>query len=126
MISMILASRRQASQGWRLVSELVIARAYLDYHSIANLCRSRNTGRGSERRAALTDILKMCAGQINGRTRIRRNAHGYPQAPVDNLLMRTCYREPKSTCHQEPDPRAIRNPNSQIHQPDQSIPSRLT
>ena len=56
----------------------------------------------------------------------RSRAHGYPQAPVDNLLKRTCYREPKSTCHQEPDPRAIRNPNSQIHQADQSVPSRLT
>jgi plasmid replication initiation protein len=39
----------------------------------------------------------------------RSRPRSYPQAPVDNLWNRTCYREPMGTCHQEPDPRAIRN-----------------
>ena len=41
--------------------------------------------------------------------------------------MRTCYREPAGTCHQEPDPRAIRNRNRQFHlKPINMLPSRLT
>jgi hypothetical protein len=52
--------------------------------------------------------------------------HLYPQKPVDNLWNRTCYREPMGTCHQEPDPRAIRNRNPDFPQAVQSLPSRLT
>jgi len=30
---------------------------------------------------------------------------------VDKLWMGSCYREPPVSCHREPDPRAIGNPN---------------
>ncbi len=34
-----------------------------------------------------------------------------PAAPVDSLWIASCYREPGLSCHREPVPRAIRNPN---------------
>ena len=39
---------------------------------------------------------------------------------------RACYRERKGTCHQEPTPRAIRNPHDRIHQAKQRLLARLT
>src|SRR5688572_6099838 len=39
---------------------------------------------------------------------------------------RTCYRELTGTCHQEPAPRAIRNPGDRIPQANQRLPPRLT
>ena len=50
----------------------------------------------------------------------------YPQGPVDKLWMRSCYREPRGTCHQEPHPRAIRNRKRDFHQANQMLPRRLT
>jgi hypothetical protein len=50
----------------------------------------------------------------------------YPRALVDNMWNPTCYRERKSTCHQEPTPRAIRNPHDRIHQAKQRLLARLT
>ena len=49
--------------------------------------------------------------------------HGRPWTTCGN---RTCYREPTGTCHQEPIPRAIRNPHDRIHQAKQRLPARLT
>ena len=42
-----------------------------------------------------------------------------PRGPVDKLWKRSCYREPRGTCHQEPHPRAIRNRKRHFH-PSQS------
>jgi hypothetical protein len=50
----------------------------------------------------------------------------YTQGPVDNLWNRTCFRVPMGTCHQEPDPRDIRNRKPGFPQAVQSLPSRLT
>ena len=49
-----------------------------------------------------------------------------PQRPVDKLWTRSCYREPRGTCHQEPHPRAIRNRKRHFHQANQMLPRRLT
>ena len=49
-----------------------------------------------------------------------------PLGPVGKLWKRSCYQEPRGTCHQEPDYRAIRNRKRRFHQADQMLPGRLT
>jgi plasmid replication initiation protein len=65
-------------------------------------------------------------GRAAGASCWRSRPPSYPQEPVHNLWNRTCFREPMGTCHQEPDPRAIRNRKPGFPQAVQSLPSRLT
>ena len=58
--------------------------------------------------------------------RLRQHRFAYPQGPVDKLWKRSCYQEPRRTCHREPHPRAIRNRKPHFHQANQSLPRRLT
>ena len=63
----------------------------------------------------LRDIIRR--QPLPGYTPVRRSRIGgracspSSRRPVDNLWTASCYREPALSCHQEPDPRAIGNPN---------------
>jgi hypothetical protein len=49
-----------------------------------------------------------------------------PQRAVDKLLTPSCLQEPRSACHREPKPRAIRNPHRHFPLEIPSLASRLT
>ena len=57
--------------------------------------------------------------RAGGRELLAFAARHLSTGPVDKLWTRSCYREPRGTCHQEPDPRAIRNRNRHFRQANQ-------
>jgi hypothetical protein len=56
----------------------------------------------------------------------RSRRRGCPQVAVDNLWMRTCHQEPRTTCYREPGARAIRNRKRSFRQRDQDLTLPVT